>query len=62
MNYEIIYGLAFGCPYLDRQDNCPLKELEQLSFKEKVNWINSLSQDRKQKLIEKHKNCSKNMV
>ena len=29
---------------------------------EKVNWINSLSQDQKQKLIEKHKNCSKNRV
>jgi len=62
MNYEIIYGLAFDCPYFDRQDDCPLKEMEQISFKEKVNWINSLSQERKQKLIEKHKNCSKNMV
>ena len=57
-----LYGLAFDCPYFDRQDDCPLKEMEQISFKEKVNWINSLSQERKQKLIEKHKNCSKNMV
>ena len=59
MNYENIYGLAFDCPIYDRRDDCPLKEMEQLSFKEKVNWINSLSQDQKQKLIEKHKNCSK---
>ena len=57
-----LYGLAFDCPYFDRQDDCPLKEMEQLSFKEKVTWINSLSMEGKQKLIEKHKNCSKNRV
>jgi hypothetical protein len=57
-----LYGLAFECPYFDRQDDCPLKEMEQLTLREKVNWINSLSQDGKQKLIEKHKNCSKNRV
>ena len=57
-----LYGLAFDCPYFDRQVDCPLKEIEQLPFKEKVNWINSLSKERKQKLIEKHKICSKNRV
>ena len=57
-----LYGLAFDCPYFDRQDDCPLKEIEQLPLREKVNWINSLSQDQKQKVIEKHKNCSKNRV
>jgi hypothetical protein len=57
-----LYGLAFDCPYYDRQDNCPLKEMEQLPLREKVSWINSLSQDEKQKLIEKHWNCSKNRV
>jgi len=53
---------AFDCPYLGRQDDCPLKDMEQFSFKEKVNWINGLDQDRKQKMIEKHKNYSKNRV
>jgi len=51
-----LYGLAFDCPYYDRQDDCPLKEIEQLSLREKVNWFNSLCQDRKQKLIEKQSN------
>lgn len=27
-----LYGLAFDCPYFDRQDDCPLKEMEQLSL------------------------------
>ena len=41
-----LYGLAFDCPYFDRQDDCPLKEMEQLHLRERVNWINSLSQER----------------
>lgn len=57
-----LYGLAFNCPYLERQDDCLLKVIEQLSFKEKVNWVNGLSQDFKQKILEKHKNCSANRV
>jgi hypothetical protein len=57
-----LYGLAFDCPYFDRNDDCPLKEKEQLPLREKVSWINSLSQDEKQKMIEQHKNCSKNRV
>jgi hypothetical protein len=60
--YIEIYGLAFDCPYLDRQDDCPLKEMEPLALRKKVIWINNLSQDQKQKLIEEHKNCSKNRV
>jgi hypothetical protein len=57
-----LYGLAFDCPYLDRKDNCPMLEVEHLTFGEKYLWIKNLSQDEKQKLIEKHKSCSKNRV
>ena len=57
-----LYGLAFDCPYLDRQDDCPLKDIEQLSIKEKVNWINEMSQERKQKMIKQHINCAKSRV
>ncbi len=39
MNYEIIYGLAYDCPHLDRHDDCPLKAIEKLPFKQKVLWI-----------------------
>jgi len=27
-----IYGLAFDCQYLQRKDDCPLKEIDYLSF------------------------------
>ena len=45
MNYEIIYGLAYDCPHLDWQDDCPLKAIKQLPFKQKVVLINGLSKD-----------------
>lgn len=57
-----LYGLAFDCPYLDRKDDCPMQEVEHLNFGEKYLWIKNLSQDEKQRMLEKHKNCSKNRV
>jgi len=57
-----LYGLAFDCPYLDRKENCPMLEVEHLSFSEKFLWIKNLSQDEKQRMFEQHKNCSKNRV
>lgn len=56
------YGLAFDCPYLGRKDNCPMQEVEHLTFSEKYLWIKNLSQDEKQRMFEQHKYCSKNRV
>jgi hypothetical protein len=42
-----LYGLAYDCPHLTRQDDCPLKAFEQFPFKQKVLWINGLSKDEK---------------
>lgn len=37
MSKEILlYGLAYGCPYMERKDNCPFGEINQFSFKRKV--------------------------
>jgi len=38
INVYSLYGLAYDYPYFDRQDDCPLKEMEQLPLREKVNW------------------------
>jgi len=57
-----LYGLAYNCPNLQRKDDCPFMQVELLTFIEKVNWINGLNKDIKQKIIEEHKNCSKNRV
>jgi len=53
------YGLAYNCPTQQRMDDCPFMHLERLSFIQKVNWIDGLNKNVKQKIIEEHKNCSK---
>jgi hypothetical protein len=53
-----LYGLAYACPHIDRKDNCPLKAIELLPFKEKVVWINGLSKEEKEIILEHHKACS----
>ena len=57
-----LYGLAFGCPYLDRDDNCIMMLVEELSFCDKYYWINSLSSDEKQRMLDHHMVCSKNKI
>ena len=54
-----LYGLAYECPYIERKDNCLFKELDQLSFKEKVDWIDGLSQEKKSIIRELHLICSR---
>lgn len=57
-----LYGLAYNCPTLQRKNDCPFINVEHLKFIEKVNWIDGLNKDIKQRIIEEHKNCSKNRV
>lgn len=61
INEVDIYGLAFGCPKQQRKESCPLKEIDNLSLVEKVNWINGLSKERKEFIQEFHycEFCSK---
>ena len=63
MNEEdILCGLAYDCPTQQRKDDCPFMQVERLSFIEKVNWIDGLNKDVKQKIIGQHKKCSNNSV
>ena len=55
-----LYGLAFSCPAQKRQPDCPFKQVEHLSFLEKVKWINTLSDEEKETILERHQICSKN--
>ena len=53
-----IYGLSYECPYVIGKSNCPLKCVDSLSFQEKVNWINDLSEEIKRSIWEQHIACS----
>jgi len=55
-----LYGLAYNCPHLERQPDCLLKQVEHLSFLEKVKWIENLSDAKKEAILEHHKVCTKN--
>ena len=57
---NILYGLAYDCPHLEREVDCPIKEVEHLSFREKVKWIDTLSEQEKETILERHKFCTKN--
>lgn len=56
-----IYGIAYLCPKLLRNDQCPLNEVDNLSFKEKVIWIEGLSEQKKESILKHHFVCSKSM-
>jgi hypothetical protein len=54
-----LYGLAYSCPHLERRPDCPLKQVEHLSFLEKVKWIDQLSDEKRKVIFEHHKVCTK---
>lgn len=55
-----LYGLTYGCPHLERKVDCPFKQVEHLSFQEKVKWINTLIEEEKETILECHQICSQN--
>lgn len=60
MKESDLYGIAYGCPKMCRAKDCPLKQIEHLTFLEKVKWIDHLSEKEKKTILEHHQVCSKN--
>lgn len=58
-----IYCIAYGCPKATNRDkDCPLLEIDHLSFKEKIEWINELSKEKKEFILRHHSFCSKRKI
>lgn len=55
-----LYGLTYGCPYLQRNEDCPFREVDNLLFKGKVIWIERKSTKESKTIFEHNKSCSKN--
>lgn len=53
-----MYGLAYGCPRKERVEGCPFKELDQLSFAEKVELIENMTSKEKTQFLYRHKSCN----
>ena len=58
--YDNLYGLAFGCPYIKRTQSCPFNDVIDKSIIEKVDWVDALSILDKQKKCMEHNICSCN--
>lgn len=55
----VVYGVSYQCPAGKRVEDCLLKKLDILSFKEKVERINALSKEEIELIVEHHIRCSK---
>ncbi len=55
-----LYGLSFGCPAQSREKDCPFNEIDSLSFNAKVNWIQKLSKEEQESILQHHTKCTKN--
>lgn len=55
----VIYGIAYECPNKKRDKDCPLLEIDHLSFKEKVEFIDELSEEKKKNILSHHTFCTK---
>ena len=55
-----IYGIAYKCPNIERNENCPLNKIDHLSFSEKIEWIQALDQDTLEEILVCDINCSLN--
>jgi len=49
-----LYGLIFGCPFGNCLDDCPLKQIRELSVDDRLLYIENLSHFEKEKLVELH--------
>jgi hypothetical protein len=57
-----IFGIAYECPKRNRDNDCPLFEIDHLSFKEKLDWIDDLDDDKKKAIKRHHTFCTKKEI
>ncbi len=57
-----LYGIAYECPKRNRNKNCPLFEIDHLSFEEKIIWINKLNEDKIEAILNYHVLCTKDCL
>lgn len=70
MKITQIYSITFGCPKCritygyasnNRDENCPILSIDQLSSIEKMNWIDQLSESTIDEILSHHAECVRNV-
>lgn len=54
-----LYSIAYDCPKMDRDKNCPLSKIKHLSFKERIDCIDKLDDERLEAILTHHLSCTK---
>ncbi len=58
MDRDTVYGIAYDCPALEREDDCPMNVYKDLSFYEKFKKINLLTNKEVRDICIHHEKCS----
>ena len=53
-----LYGILYGCPVQERCLDCPIQKLNDLSFKDKIQWFEQLNYKEKRIIQQHHNECS----
>lgn len=54
---KVLFGLLYDCPYKNRRSSCSLWQLQDLTFKEKIDWLNKQELVARKNLLHDHFNC-----
>jgi len=59
MNKHEIYGLVFGCPWLDEYENCIFKKLRNIDdLEEIINEVYRMPKEEQERLLKHHLYCN----
>lgn len=54
-----LYNLSYKCPKNTARDkDCPFNPVDHLSLKEKIDWIDSLSDKKRKTILQHHSACT----
>lgn len=54
------YGILYACPAGERAPDCPIGNVDNFSFGEKIQWFEKLSIEEKERIKQHHIECSNN--
>jgi len=53
----LLFGLIFECPLKNELSVCPLNEIRTLPIRERIIFVNNLSDTEKRKILNSHEIC-----
>jgi hypothetical protein len=57
-DFTNFYGIIYKCPVEKRLPNCPINDVENFLFIDKLQWFEKFTYEEKSKIIKHHLSCS----